>query len=145
MNCHDYQAQKTSRRYRREAFCFTRYYLFSPIKCSFANSMSCTSSTVPRYVPELSRTAMYFTSIVRPPFSIQTGTSSRRLFLKSSMIWRTMGSIFGGWQENTSRQWPCGRLNLRSFIEKRLILSASTNVISSGIVFKSAVSCSKVM
>ena len=41
----------------RESF-FARSYAFSPRKCSFANSMSCTNSRVPRYLPFLSRTAM---------------------------------------------------------------------------------------
>ena len=37
---------------------FARSYPFAPRKCSFANSMSCTNSRVPRYLPFLSRTAM---------------------------------------------------------------------------------------
>ena len=115
-----------------------------PRKCSFANSMSCTSSRVPRYLPAPSRTAIYFTSMVRPLFSIHTSTRSRRPCLKSSMIERTMGSIFGGWQEKTSR-FSAMRGRLKTFgpsSKKRLILSASTKVISMGIVFKRAVSCS---
>lgn len=41
----------------RESF-FARSYACFLRKCSFANSMSCTNSMVPRYLPFLSRTAM---------------------------------------------------------------------------------------
>lgn len=87
------------------------------------------------------------TSIVRPFFSIQTGTLSRRLVRKSSIIALTIGSTLGGWQENTSLSMAIpGRLNtLGPSLKNLLMLSASIKEISIGMVLRSAVSCSTVM
>lgn len=85
--------------------------------------------------------------MVLPFFSIQTGTLSFSPERKLSRMARTIGSIFGGWQEKTSLSIAaCGRLNtFGPSLKKRLMLSASIKLISRGIVLSSAVSCSTVM